>query len=319
MKFTYKNNIAIWSVFTISLIGLYFLSLSQEIGTAFFLLLNIVNAALIVTFFLFKKKIIALSQSLKETFNAIQQKSNDQRIIIEFSNESKVGLTLTAALSIAAIYILYLAAFDSAAYRILIKEDGIIEYSSSIFWFLSAITLLISTIKFKLTGRIYNLWLIPYILLIMFFIVCGGEEISWGQRLLNLNTPEFLKSINVQNEITLHNIGSISVFSNAFFLLTILYFWGVPFVKSNYPNIGKLIDFYALPSPNRFATLIYSISIGIWLFIGIRFGTLGFHPFSFYEENYYTQMDDEMFEFLAAYSFFCFSLMDSLKTSYLKK
>ncbi len=78
-------------------------------------------------------------------------------------------------------------------------------------------------------------------------------------------------------------------------------------------QLHNYIHFYAFPVPNRFVTYIFLISLSIWVFVGIRFGTLGFHPFSFYAEKYYTQMDDEVFEFLAAYSFFAFSIMDSVK------
>ena len=36
-----------------------------------------------------------------------------------------------------------------------------------------------------------------------FFV--AGEEISWGQRLLGIATPEALSEVNIQHEITLHN------------------------------------------------------------------------------------------------------------------
>ncbi len=45
---------------------------------------------------------------------------------------------------------------------------------------------------------------------------------------------------------------------------------------------------------------------------------MSFHPFSFYAQKYYTQMDDEIFEFFAAYSFFVFSIMSGVK-HYIKK
>jgi hypothetical protein len=32
------------------------------------------------------------------------------------------------------------------------------------------------------------------------------EEISWGQRIFNIETPQFLKNINMQKEITIHNL-----------------------------------------------------------------------------------------------------------------
>jgi len=45
-----------------------------------------------------------------------------------------------------------------------------------------------------------------FLLLSIVFFLGGGEEIAWGQRLFNFNTPEFMSKINVQNEVTLHNV-----------------------------------------------------------------------------------------------------------------
>ena len=38
------------------------------------------------------------------------------------------------------------------------------------------------------------------------FFVGLGEEISWGQRILNIETPEAIKEINAQGELTIHNL-----------------------------------------------------------------------------------------------------------------
>jgi hypothetical protein len=39
----------------------------------------------------------------------------------------------------------------------------------------------------------------------------AGEEVSWGQRILGLQTPETLAEINRQDELTLHNIDDVRV------------------------------------------------------------------------------------------------------------
>lgn len=36
----------------------------------------------------------------------------------------------------------------------------------------------------------------------------AGEEVSWGQHLLNWNTPEYWKAVNDQGETNLHNVSS---------------------------------------------------------------------------------------------------------------
>lgn len=45
-----------------------------------------------------------------------------------------------------------------------------------------------------------------YLLLGILFLVCFGEEVSWGQRAFHWMTPEWLKEINLQGETNLHNI-----------------------------------------------------------------------------------------------------------------
>jgi hypothetical protein len=51
-------------------------------------------------------------------------------------------------------------------------------------------------------------WLKPlvYLALAFIFFFGAGEEISWGQRIFNLQTPDLLNAVNKQNEITIHNI-----------------------------------------------------------------------------------------------------------------
>ncbi len=40
----------------------------------------------------------------------------------------------------------------------------------------------------------------------LFFFVCAGEEISWGQRILGFETPEEVLAVNEQGEFNLHNL-----------------------------------------------------------------------------------------------------------------
>lgn len=45
-----------------------------------------------------------------------------------------------------------------------------------------------------------------YFLLGILFLVCFGEEVSWGQRVFHWVTPGWLEEINLQGETNLHNI-----------------------------------------------------------------------------------------------------------------
>jgi hypothetical protein len=83
------------------------------------------------------------------------------------------------------------------------KEDGFFETAGAIFFLLSAILFFLLSLKSKS----------PYIYRKVFFILLGCaflfaflEEISWGQRIFNLTTPQSLQEINMQKEINLHNL-----------------------------------------------------------------------------------------------------------------
>ena len=81
--------------------------------------------------------------------------------------------------------------------RRLAVEDGVIENLSAINWLVGAIVL------FVLCFQKRNLWLF---LLAVFFTLCLGEEISWGQRMFDFHTPEFIQNNNFQGEFNMHNL-----------------------------------------------------------------------------------------------------------------
>lgn len=45
-----------------------------------------------------------------------------------------------------------------------------------------------------------------FLFLGILFFFGAGEEISWGQRILNIETPTALNQVNTQNELNVHNI-----------------------------------------------------------------------------------------------------------------
>lgn len=50
---------------------------------------------------------------------------------------------------------------------------------------------------------------VMYGLLAFGLLFISLEEISWGQRLFNINNPEYFDHHNLQNEISLHNLDSV--------------------------------------------------------------------------------------------------------------
>ncbi len=302
-SFISKRILIIWAVLSLTLAfsGILALELAPDFKK-FILIANALNLFFLALYFFFRKNI-------ENTVARLINKSQKNSFQIEYKHENIIGYTLLSFFIVIGMTVIYFSLFDIKGYSFLIQEDGIVEYGSAFFWFLAALVMFFKILvnsknEKNKTELLFNVGLI------VFFIACCGEEISWGQRLFEINTPDLLKDINVQNEITLHNIGSISIFSNAFFLLTILFFICIPLMIKN-ERIKRVLYFLKFPVPNRFARYVYWGTLVIWVFVGCRFGTLGFHPFSFFPEQYYNQMDDEIFEFFSAYSFFSFSLLNS--------
>lgn len=99
---------------------------------------------------------------------------------------------------------LYLYRFENKLFLTLIAEDSIVEYSTALFF-------IISSFGFFWLQQHIEPKLIKYGLLLaaIGLFIIGGEEVSWGQRILGISTPAVIADNNTQHEITLHNLKSI--------------------------------------------------------------------------------------------------------------
>ena len=84
------------------------------------------------------------------------------------------------------------------------KEDGFVEYGTSILLLCSSI-LLFSRL-FKLFKFNPILWKVGIFLMATVFFFGAGEEISWGQRIFNVESSAYFLENNAQGETNLHNM-----------------------------------------------------------------------------------------------------------------
>lgn len=89
------------------------------------------------------------------------------------------------------------------------NEDGIIEYLGAGFFFLAALLFAVAAWRVQsqwpVAGKGANgTWFL--VLMAVLSFLCLGEEISWGQRIIGWQTPEFIAAINVQDETSIHNL-----------------------------------------------------------------------------------------------------------------
>jgi hypothetical protein len=109
------------------------------------------------------------------------------------------------------IPVFYLPAYISDDYLLkLTQEDGLYENIGALFFFFTAIAFFVLFAKPSLfikpdgTKTTHEKWY--FLLFGLLFLFACGEEISWGQRILNFSTPESVEGANMQGEFNIHNL-----------------------------------------------------------------------------------------------------------------
>lgn len=120
-----------------------------------------------------------------------------------------------ATLVIFALWSIYLYFYNHSLLTWITREDSVSESVSAICYLIAACIFFVEWIR----RGFRNIFVLGYALL---FLVVGGEEISWGQRIIDIQTPEALKELNVQKETNLHNIDGIHQHVRSIGLLVVL-------------------------------------------------------------------------------------------------
>lgn len=142
-------------------------------------------------------------------------------------------------------------------------EDGPVEYGTSVLLFIGAAAFAMRALRGQpIHGGLFAACSVLYALL---FFFAAGEEISWGQRLLGLQSGEFFVEHNDQAEITLHNMVVFGVkldevvFGNLLSLVLLLYLLVLPLLWPRWGWVRRLCTRFAVPVPrphHAVATLV---------------------------------------------------------------
>jgi hypothetical protein len=92
-------------------------------------------------------------------------------------------------------------------YRRLVIEDGLVEWATVVVYVIAAV--LGIRLCLRLSARRSYAWVVYYAVMSLAFVFIAGEEISWGQRIFGVATPEYFRQRNVQGEIGFHNMSTI--------------------------------------------------------------------------------------------------------------
>jgi hypothetical protein len=85
-----------------------------------------------------------------------------------------------------------------------LREDSLIEWATFTFYFIASIISFKIAIKFFANKFYFFSFLYSILTIGLFFVAM--EEISWGQRIFNISTPDAMLTSNYQGEMNVHNL-----------------------------------------------------------------------------------------------------------------
>lgn len=152
------------------------------------------------------------------------------------------------------------------------KEDGFAEYGTAFLLFCSSLLLFLRF--FKLFKSKKGLWKIGIFFMAVVFLFGAGEEISWGQRIFNVESSEYFLENNAQGETNLHNmvvdgkkVNKI-IFSQLLTLILVIYLIITPILYRKFKGIKNLANMFAVPIVQWHHTIAFLTVTGILVFIG---------------------------------------------------
>lgn len=184
---------------------------------------------------------------------------------------SLVEYILTGTLFILVIYglFLYLNSGDEV-FTNYVREDGLIEYLTSIFLFLCSLVCLYRVFMYRKTKIHFRT--VTWAVLAFLFFFAAGDEISWGQRIFGIESGEFFLAHNKQSETNLHNLVvrgksvNIIIFSRLLFLVLAIYFLFSRLMISKIGFVRDLQNKFIVPLP-RISHIVIMIVISLLIAI----------------------------------------------------
>ena len=120
-------------------------------------------------------------------------------------------LIVIAATFIVAVNLVFL--LEARTLDMLLLEDGPFEYLGALALLIAGVLFIAGYLRTRRLdpGAARGIWHRRSLLVLgLVFVVAAGEEISWGQRILGVSTPDSLAEVNVQQELNLHNLAGFS-------------------------------------------------------------------------------------------------------------
>jgi hypothetical protein len=161
-------------------------------------------------------------------------------------------------------YGLVLLHHNEEAFLFWIREDGLVE------WLTFAVLIVMSAFSFIVSfefsrsgteGKARKVWLFLGFL----FFFGAMEEISWGQRILGIESPEWFLKHNRQFETNVHNLVIYGVklnkviFGRLLGIMVLVYMLAMPILYRLHRKFENFINRRAIPMPQNYQILLFFI------------------------------------------------------------
>lgn len=233
----------------------YFFALSPQSATPFF-----ENSINIWRFLLFAITTILLIVAAKHL-------GDDTSVEPPHRTSTKTHKPLIVALWLMVVLaaIIMVASPDIAAQ--LVRREDWPFYRNAIFiksalQIVASIIFIKITLHYKRSSRKLLAGLAAFFTFLLIFI--AGEELSWGQRLVGWDTPEFILENNEQGEFNLHNL-STQLFQNSLYFAGWLLLVAIPFWRKSISHILRKLRLNRLADwlPPAYFTLAFAPAFAI--------------------------------------------------------
>ncbi|MFK5958410.1 MAG: hypothetical protein QM495_05990 [Lutibacter sp.] len=150
-------------------------------------------------------------------------------------------------------------------------EDGFVENSQFVMLLCSSILLFYYFFNFFKHKNAY--WKLGILVMAIAFLFASGEEISWGQRIFNIQSSEYFIKNNAQHETNLHNmvvdgekVNKI-IFSQLLTIVLVIYILILPILYRKVAFIKKIANLFAVPIVKWHHTIAFLIATGFIVFV----------------------------------------------------
>lgn len=113
----------------------------------------------------------------------------------------------------------------------IVREDSLLEWAEVLAYGVAAV------VSVRVAHRTRGFVGIAYGLLAVAAVAAIGEELSWGQRLVHLDTPERLAAANHQGELNVHNLETMESSTRIVLLAAAAYAATLPLLRRHGPFV----------------------------------------------------------------------------------